>query len=94
MNNGEGEEKKDILEQGFTQALGGFNELQNAFLVDALDQYSVLIKKSISTDNGVITNQSLDIQQGFAAEAHHTGSNLRQRFREERRAVRCKYGRS
>ncbi|HAS0761678.1 TPA: hypothetical protein I3283_000999 [Enterobacter hormaechei subsp. xiangfangensis] len=70
----EGEEKKDILEQGFTQALGGFNELQNAFLVDALDQYSVLIKNSISTDNGVITNQSLDIQQGFAADAHHTGS--------------------
>lgn len=32
------------------------------------------IKESISTGAGVITKQSLDIQQGFAAEAHHTGS--------------------
>ncbi|HDL7456384.1 hypothetical protein ACS76_09475 [Pantoea vagans] len=57
----EGGEKKNILDQGFMQALGGFNELQNTFLVDALDQYSVLIKKSISltTDNSVITKQPL-----------------------------------
>ena len=47
---------------------------RTSFLNEALEQYSVLIKQSISTDAGVITNQSLDIQQGFAAEAHHTGS--------------------
>ncbi|WP_445673090.1 hypothetical protein [Pseudomonas inefficax] len=65
---------KKTLEQGFETALGGFNELQNKFLNEALDQYSVLIKQSISTDAGVITTQSLDVQQGYAAEAHHTGS--------------------
>ncbi|QFG30086.1 hypothetical protein F6476_13215 [Pseudomonas umsongensis] len=67
-------ESKETLEQGFSTALGGFNELQNAFLNEALAQYSVRIKESISTGAGVITKQSLDIQQGFAAEAHHTGS--------------------
>lgn len=67
-------QSKEALEQGIRTALGGFNELQNQFLNEALEQYSVLIKQSISTDAGVITNQSLDIQQGFAAEAHHTGS--------------------
>ncbi|MGJ7512770.1 hypothetical protein ACSFE6_00125 [Pseudomonas baetica] len=67
-------ETKENLEQGFRTALGGFNELQNKFLNEALDQYYELIKQSISTDAGVITKQSLDIQQGFAVEAHHTGS--------------------
>jgi hypothetical protein len=67
-------ETKENLEQGFRTALGGFNELQNTFLNEALDQYSVLLKQSISTDAGNITNQSLAVQQGFAAEAHHTGS--------------------
>lgn len=67
-------ETKENLEHGFRTALGGFNELQNQFLNEALDQYSELIKQSISTDAGVITKQSLAIQQGFAAEAHHTGS--------------------
>lgn len=67
-------ESKETLEQGFRTALGGFNQLQNQFLNDALDQYSVLIKQSITTDAGAITKQSLAVQQGFAAEAHHTGS--------------------
>jgi hypothetical protein len=66
--------KQERLEQGFRNTLGGFTELQNKFLVDALENYSSLIKESISTKAGGITTQKLDVQQGYAAEAHHVGS--------------------
>lgn len=67
-------ETKEPLEQGFLYAQGGFNELQNKFLNEALDQYSVLLKQSISKDSGEFANWALDKQQGRIAEAHHTGS--------------------
>lgn len=67
-------ETKEALEQGFQNALGGFNELQNKFLTEALDQYSVLLKKSLTRNDGEWANWKLDKQQGRIAEAHHTGS--------------------
>lgn len=68
-------ETKETLEQGFQTALGGFNERQNTFLNEALDQYSVMLKQSISKDNGEFAKWALDKQQGRIAEAHHTGSH-------------------
>lgn len=65
---------KDTLEQGFLYIQGGFNELQNKLLNEALDKYSVLLKQSISKDSGEFANWALDKQQGRIAEAHHTGS--------------------
>jgi len=65
---------KASIEQGLLTGLGGFNELQNKFLVAALDEYSDLIKKSITTKAGSISNQDIALQQGFTAEAHHVGS--------------------
>lgn len=66
--------KTEVVEQGFQNALGGFNELQNKYLVEALAGYSKRIQDAITTDAGNITKQTLDVQQGFVAEAHHAGS--------------------
>lgn len=65
---------KETVDQGVISAIGGFNELQNKSLIDALESYAKRIRASISTDAGILTQQSLAVQQGFAAEAHHTGS--------------------
>ncbi|WP_448092345.1 hypothetical protein [Pseudomonas lini] len=65
---------KEPLEQGVLFAQAGFNELQNQFLTDALDQYSVMLKQSITRKDGEYANWALDKQQGRIAEAHHTGS--------------------
>lgn len=65
---------KETLEQGVLYAQAGFNELQNQLLTGALDQYSVMLKQSITRKDGEYANWALDKQQGRIAEAHHAGS--------------------
>lgn len=65
---------KSGSQQAFLQAQGLWNQIQNEALNQALSDYGKLIQDSISQKNGVFTNQSMDVQQGFAAEAHHVGS--------------------
>lgn len=65
---------KDALNQGFSQFQGAWNQLQGDALNNALRDYGKGIQDAISQKGGGFTNQSLDVQQGFAAEAHHTGS--------------------
>ena len=65
---------KDAFDQGFAQGVGAWNQMQGDALNSALDAYSQGIKDSISNGSGGFTNQSIDVQQGFVAEAHHVGS--------------------
>jgi hypothetical protein len=65
---------KDDINQAALQFQGAWNQLQGDALRNALSDYSKGIQESISLRGGGFTNQSLDVQQGFAAEAHHTGS--------------------
>lgn len=64
-----------ILNQGITtQFQGAWNQMQNEALNQALADYGKGIQEAISLKSGGFTNQSMDVQQGFAAEAHHVGS--------------------
>ena len=65
---------KDNINQGILLFQGAWNQLQGDALNKALSDYSEGIQESISQKGGGFTNQSMDVQQGFAAEAHHTGS--------------------
>ncbi len=65
---------KDNINQGALQFQGAWNQLQGDALNKALSDYGKGIQESISQKGGGFTNQSMDVQQGFAAEAHHTGS--------------------
>ncbi|MBU9828775.1 hypothetical protein J1779_02385 [Rahnella sp. FC061912-K] len=66
---------KDALDQGTFQFQGIWNQVQGDALNKALSDYGKGIRKSISLKNGNgINGQSIDVQQGFAAEAHHVGS--------------------
>lgn len=65
---------QDDINQGLLQFQGAWNQLQGGALNKALSDYGKGIKESISQKGGKFTNQSTDVQQGFAAEAHHTGS--------------------
>jgi hypothetical protein len=65
---------KDNINQGVLQFQGAWNQLQGDALNKALSDYGKGIQESISQKGGGFTNQSMDVQQGFAAEAHHTGS--------------------
>ncbi|PKR50496.1 hypothetical protein COO20_21575 [Thalassospira marina] len=67
-------EKTDKLDLGFSFALGGFNQLQGDALNSALANYKTKIMDSVTAKSGDLTNQSIDVQQGFTAEAHHVGS--------------------
>lgn len=70
--------KKESLEVGFTFTHAGFNELQNNFLNEALENYRTNVRDAISRKDGAITDQSLNVKQGFVAEAHHAESyNIR-----------------
>jgi hypothetical protein len=64
----------DNINQGVLQFQGAWNQLQDDALNKALSDYAKGIQESISQKGGGFTNQSMDVQQGFAAEAHHTGS--------------------
>lgn len=64
----------DAVTQGMAQFQGAWNQLQGDALNKALSDYGKGIQESISQKGGGFTNQSMDVQQGFAAEAHHTGS--------------------
>lgn len=66
--------KKDSIDQGAMQVQGAWNQLQGDALNKALSDYGKGIQESISQKGGGFTNQSMDVQQGFAAEAHHAGS--------------------
>ncbi len=65
---------KEAFDQGFAQGVGAWNQMQGDALNLALDAYSQGIKDSISNGSGGFTSQSIDVQQGFVAEAHHVGS--------------------
>ncbi|WP_429020623.1 hypothetical protein [Aeromonas veronii] len=70
--------EKESIETGFTFAHAGFNELQNNFLNEALKNYRTNVRDAISRTDGAITDQSLNVKQGFVAEAHHAESyNIR-----------------
>lgn len=64
-----------VLNQGITiQLQGVWNQMQNDALNHAFESYGKDIQESISLKSGGFTNQSMDVQQGFVAEAHHVGS--------------------
>lgn len=65
---------KDNINQGVMQFQGAWNQLQGDALNKTLSDYGKGIQESISQKGGGFTNQSMDVQQGFASEAHHTGS--------------------
>ncbi|SFQ11328.1 hypothetical protein SAMN05216419_10654 [Nitrosomonas cryotolerans] len=65
---------KDSINQGIAYSQGLWNQQQGDALNKALSDYGKGIQESISQKGGGFTNQSMDVQQGFAAEAHHTGS--------------------
>lgn len=62
------------LDFGASLAQGGFNQLQGDALNKALADYKTGLINSVTAKSGNLTNQSLDVQQGFTAEAHHVGS--------------------
>lgn len=64
----------DAVNQGISQFQGAWNQVQGDALNKTLADYGKGIQESISQKGGGFTNQSMDVQQGFAAEAHHTGS--------------------
>lgn len=66
--------KSESVDFGSSFALGGFNQLQGDALKKALADYKTGIMNSVTAKSGDLTNQSLDVQQGFTAEAHHVGS--------------------
>lgn len=66
--------KSQSIDFGSSFALGGFNQLQGDALNRALADYKTGIMNSVTAKSGDLTNQSLDVQQGFTAEAHHVGS--------------------
>lgn len=66
--------KSESIDFGSSFALGGFNQLQGDALNKALADYKTRIMTSVTAKSGNLTNQSLDVQQGFTAEAHHVGS--------------------
>lgn len=65
---------KDNISQGISQFQGVWNQAQGDALNSELSKYGKGIQESISLKRGGFTNQAMDVQQGFAAEAHHTGS--------------------
>lgn len=65
---------KAAINQGASQIQGAWNQLQGDALNKALADYGKGIRESISLKGGGFTNQSMDVQQGLAAEAHHVGS--------------------
>lgn len=66
--------KSESINFGSSFALGGFNQLQGDALNTTLADYKTGIMSSVTSKSGHLTNQSLDVQQGFTAEAHHVGS--------------------
>lgn len=65
---------KDAINQGILQFQGAWNQVQGDALNQALADYGKGIQDAISQKGGGFTHQSMDVQQGFAAEAHHAGS--------------------
>lgn len=70
----ESKHKSESLNFGFSTATGGFNQLQGDALNKAFTDYKNGIMNSVTSKSGDLTIQSLDVQQGFTAEAHHVGS--------------------
>lgn len=66
--------KSESVDFGFSFALGGFSQLQGDALNRALADYKTKIMDSVTAKSGDLTNQSIDVQQGFTAEAHHVGA--------------------
>jgi len=66
--------KSESVDFGVSFAVGGFNQLQGDALTSALSDYKTKIMDSITTKSGDLSKQSIDVQQGFTAEAHHAGS--------------------
>lgn len=67
-------ESQDIAGQSISYFQGTWNQVQGDALNQALSEYRKGIKDAISQKNGKFTSQTIDVQQGFAAEAHHAGS--------------------
>ena len=65
---------KGVATQTISLLQGAWNQHQGDALNKALAEYGEGIRKAISKESGGFTSQSLDVRQGFAAEAHHAGS--------------------
>jgi hypothetical protein len=61
------------INQVLGQFQGAWNQLQGDALNEALAEYRKGIQESISLKSGGFTQQSIDVQQGFLAEAHLVG---------------------
>ncbi|WP_217278783.1 hypothetical protein [Achromobacter pestifer] len=72
--NDDSKRKSESVDFGFSFAAGGFNQLQGDALNSAFADYKTKIMDSITTKSGDLTKQSIDVQQGFTAEAHQVGS--------------------
>ena len=68
------QKSKKSIDQGILQFQGAWNQLQGDALNKVLSDYGKAIQESISKKTGGFTNQTIDVQQGFVAEAHHAGS--------------------
>lgn len=68
------QKSKKSIDQGILQFQGAWNQLQGDALNKVLSDYGKTIQESISKKTGGFTNQTIDVQQGFVAEAHHAGS--------------------
>lgn len=66
--------RSESMDFGASLGQGGFNQLQGDALNKAFADYKTGIMNSVTAKSGNLTNQSLDVQQGFTAEAHHVGS--------------------
>jgi len=71
---GKKSKSNSAINQGISQFQGAWNQVQGDALSKALADYRKGLKESISLKSGDFTNQSMDVQQGFVAEAHHVGS--------------------
>ena len=65
---------KGIADQTISQLQGAWNQHQGDALNEVLAEYGRGIQEAISKQGGGFKDISLDKSQGFAAEAHHTGS--------------------
>lgn len=70
----ESKRNSESINFGSSFIFGNFNQLQGDALNKALADYKTGIINSVTAKSGDLTSQSLDIQQGFTAEAHHVGS--------------------
>ncbi|WP_063345162.1 hypothetical protein [Vibrio jasicida] len=66
--------KQQIVDSGINTLLGAQSELQAQLLENAISGFGDQLAQSITRADGQISQQVLEVQQGFLAEAYHTAS--------------------